>query len=102
MQKVKLYTEAAAVGLALVPLYYVVRRATTAFRLDSFAGSSKETVDLFICGALFHLLAEETGLNEWYLTNSHAAQKIMDTVVNDGSVHGSMDWLRAVESLHRC
>lgn len=98
----QLYTEAVSVGFALVPVFYVVSRATSALRVDAFTGAFKPTLDLFISGALFHLIAEESGLNEWYLTNSHAAQKIMDTVVNDGSVHGSMDWLRAVESLHRC
>lgn len=102
VNRASLYTEAATVGLALIPMYYLVSRATTFFSVDLFVGSSKQPVDLFLSGALFHLLAEESGVNEWYLTNSHAAQKIMDTVANDHPIHRDLDWLRTVESLHRC
>lgn len=40
-----------------------------------FKGDSKPFLDIFVSGFLFHIAAEETGLNEWYLYNSFAALK---------------------------
>ncbi len=91
--RLKLYGEALVVGAALVPVYFAVSRATQAARID-FAG--KEVLDLFLSGFLFHLAAEESGVNEWYLTNSHAAKKIFSSTVANydtyAPLHSSMDW----------
>jgi hypothetical protein len=91
--RLKLYGEALVVGAALVPMYFAVSRATSATRID-FVG--KEVLDVFLSGFLFHLLAEESGVNEWYLTNSHAAKKIysstIDTKKNGNPLHTTLDW----------
>ena len=67
----QLALEAAVVGVGLIPMWMLVRRATTAMNI--YGG--KEIIDIALAGAAFHLLAEESGLNTWYLTNGYAAQK---------------------------
>ena len=91
----RLYQEAAAVGGALLPVWLAVRSATAATRLG---GTYKEFLDVAISGFLFHILAEESGVNAWYLTNSHAARKekhVFNQRGSDNVVHYSVDWLRA-------
>ena len=71
----QLYKEAAFVGIALVPMWYLVAQFTTATMVYVSSPHMKTMVDVAIAGALFHLTAEETGLNHYYLTNSHAYQQ---------------------------
>ncbi len=60
----QLLVEATVVGIGLVAVYLFVKMAKLG-----------EIVTLFLAGALFHLLAEFTGVNAWYLKNSVAAKK---------------------------
>ena len=84
--KTQLYGEALVVGAALVPVWLAISMATTAMRLD-FAG--KPALDVFVSGFLFHLVAEETGVNTWFLTNSHASKKqFTDTI--KGESHNAL------------
>jgi hypothetical protein len=62
--------EAIGVGVLLVPLYSVVRELVN--ELDVESDRSKEYLAIFVSGALFHLIAEVSGINEHYLHNSHA------------------------------
>ncbi len=91
--KKNLYGEALVVGAALVPVFFAVSRATQAAKID-FVG--KEAFDVFLSGFLFHLVAEEFGINEWYLTNSHAAKKLYSSTIDvdryDAPLHPTMDW----------
>jgi hypothetical protein len=48
--------EAIIVGLLLIPVYWIAQKA----------GQTK-WVTIFLAGALFHLLAEVTGLNKAYV-----------------------------------
>ena len=68
----QLYTEAVSVGLVLVPAWWAVSKLTAALRVS---GSWKPAIDVAISGFLFHMAAEESGMNEWYLFHSYAAQK---------------------------
>ena len=63
----KLIIEASAVGLGLVVLWYL-------FSMLSEKVSKKDNliISLFIVGASFHLIAEFTGMNQWYCTNGNA------------------------------
>lgn len=89
-----LYGEALVVGLSLVPVWFAVRSVTTLARIDL---QSKAAIDVAIAGFLFHMIAEETGVNKWYLTNSHAARNVLSqTVDNDSVVHVDMDWIRSL------
>jgi len=62
--------EAIGVGALLVPVYAVVRKGVVDFTWKN--ESTRDYVAVFLSGAVFHILAEASGLNEWYLTNSHA------------------------------
>jgi hypothetical protein len=65
-----LIQEALIVGALLVPLYSVVRDLSS--ELDIENERTKELLAVFTSGALFHLLAEATGVNEYYLHHSYA------------------------------
>jgi hypothetical protein len=68
MYEEKLAKEAVAVGALMVPWFYIVANATTALGVRE----NKETIDLFVSGATFHLVAEYVGANRWYLKHSAA------------------------------
>jgi len=80
----RLYHEATAVGLLLVPMWWAVSKATTAVKIG---GTVKPFVDVAVAGFLFHLAAEETGVNAWYLTHSYAAQKVLHPRKRDDLLH---------------
>jgi hypothetical protein len=82
----QLAREAFVVGVAIIPLWWTVRQVTTAMSLG-FTSENKATLDVALSAALLHLVAEETGVNTWYLTNSFAAQKAFSKL--DGVVVSS-------------
>lgn len=71
MSKQQLVVEALVVGAAMLPVWWVTTRFTSSMNF----GAEKAAVDVFVSAAAFHLLAEQSGVNEWFLSNSHAAQK---------------------------
>ena len=68
----QLALEAATVGAAFVPWSYIVSGLLTRLIKQP---RQREMVSIFVAGATFHLLAEATGLNEYYLRNSAAQMK---------------------------
>lgn len=68
----QLALEAATVGAAFVPWSYIVSGLLVKLRLQP---RLQGMASIFIAGATFHLLAEATGLNEYYLRNSAAQIK---------------------------
>ena len=71
----KLIEEALAVGVSLVPVVYL----TTQFVDKMFASwslSSLGMLSIALGGGLFHIISEETGVNNWFLSNSVAARKV--------------------------
>ena len=88
----QLYGEALVVGATLVPVWAAVTQATTAAQINF---QSKPVIDVFLTGFLYHMLAEELGVNKWYLTNSHAAANVSASLVDDSVIHVDMDWLHA-------
>jgi len=83
----QLAREAFVVGVAIIPLWWTVRQVTTAMSLGFSSMENKATLDVALSAALLHLVAEETGVNAWYLTNSFAAQKAFSKI--DGVVVSS-------------
>jgi hypothetical protein len=83
----QLALEAAVVGVGLIPMWMLVRRATTAMNI--YGG--KEIIDIALAGAAFHLLAEESGLNTWYLTNGYAAQKAFHDDITGNVLPADLD-----------
>jgi hypothetical protein len=93
----QLYKEAGFVGISLVPMWFVVSQFTLATKV--LPGSPfKAMLDVAIAGALFHLTAEESGLNHYYLTNSYAYQKSFSAEFKQNDEHCPidlrMDWSR--------
>ena len=82
-----LYKEAIFVGATLVPVWYVVAAATTFMNIQP---SFKNAMDVALTGVVYHLTAEGTGLNAYYLKNSYAAQTSDATYQRDDLV----DWHR--------
>jgi|LauGreSuBDMM15SN_2_FD.fasta_scaffold219643_2 hypothetical protein len=70
----RLYAEALSVGVLLVPVWWAVMKATAAVKIS---GDAKPYVDVAVAGFLFHIAAEESGVNAWYLTHSYAAEKVL-------------------------
>ncbi len=60
----QLLVEAFVVGVGLVVVFMLVKMAKLG-----------EVATVFLAGALFHLLAEVSGVNNWYLDNSVAAKR---------------------------
>lgn len=79
MYEDKLAKEAAFTGALMVPWFYLISNFTTAFGITQ----NKEMVDLFVSGATFHLAAEYTGVNRWYLKHSAAHYKKMRKFVEE-------------------
>jgi hypothetical protein len=76
----RLYQEATSVGILLVPVWFLTSKATEAVKIG---GTAKPFVDVALAGFLFHLVAEESGMNEWYLSHSYAAQKVLHPKQNN-------------------
>ena len=87
-------------GLALIPMWWSVSKFTTAVNVS---GAIKPAIDVAISGFFFHIAAEESGLNTWYLTNSHAARKQFSLSYSDldAPLHSSLDWVRSSHYLDR-
>jgi hypothetical protein len=66
--------EAVAVGVSLVPVYMLTARL-----LDNWSKNwnpeNRVLANVAIAGGLFHIICEETGVNNWFLTNSVASRK---------------------------
>ena len=89
VDRTQLYGEALVVGATLVPVWAAVTQATT-------AAHSKQVIDVFLTGILYHLLAEELGVNTWFLTHSHAASNASASLVDDSIIRFDMDWFYAI------
>lgn len=62
----KLIIEALVVGLGLMVLWYVMNM------VDQNVWKKNMLVSMFITGAVFHLIAEFSGVNKWYCRNGNA------------------------------
>ena len=64
------------VGAGLLPLYFFTHKVVSAV-LPRMSDEAQDYLSVFISGATFHLVAENTGINDWYLENGHAYLKKM-------------------------
>ena len=63
----KLIVEAVLVGFGLVVLWYLFN-----FINKKFSNKDNIIISLFVVGAIFHLIAEFSGVNKWYCSNGIA------------------------------
>lgn len=54
--------EAVVVGVGLILIYEIVKRVVTQIGMKE----PSNLVILFVSGAVFHLVCEYTGVNQWY------------------------------------
>jgi hypothetical protein len=66
--------EAIAVGLSLVPVFWLTRRFVRQYA-TSLNENDINLITVAVSGGLFHILSEESGVNNWFLSNSVAAKK---------------------------
>ena len=84
----QLTKEAVPTGALLVPIYAVVRTSIVQHIWRN--EDTRDYVAVFLSGALFHILAEASGANEWYITHGRANQKWLSKH-NDPSAPRSWD-----------
>jgi hypothetical protein len=68
----ELAKEATEVGELLIPLYAIAREAADTFEWHE---RSKDYISVFVSGALFHILAEASGMNGWYAQKKQRKNK---------------------------
>jgi len=77
--------EAVTIGAVLTPVYAVVRELVEELNFEN--ERSKDYISVFVAGALFHILAEAAGANEWYIKHSHVVRKWMSNKSKDVDAH---------------
>ena len=94
----ELYKEAAFVGISLVPVWFVISQFTTAMRIPD---KHKTWIDIALAGSMFHLLAEESGLNTYYLTNSYASKNAFSAKFKEDErvVDDTLGWIHDIGGL---
>ena len=105
----RLLTEAFVVGAGLVPVYFITHSFITRL-LPGMTDEGQDYLSVFLSGSLFHILCEETGINDWYLDNGVAVLKreqayqtqgmMADPDLCDGRCGWSGDGLCSHYSLH--
>jgi hypothetical protein len=70
----ELLKEAVAVGASLVPVYWLTSRALRRVT-QNWSPENAILVNVAVCAGIFHVICEETGVNNWYLSNSIASKK---------------------------
>lgn len=65
----QLAIEAISVGALLIPIIFLVSKLV---KMTPIQARFRPGVTIFLAGAFFHLFAEFSGINKWYLENSAA------------------------------
>lgn len=86
----KLIEEALAVGVSLVPVMYVTRQFVDRM-FSSWSNQSRDALTIALGGGLFHIISEETGVNNWFLSNSVAAKKVNKKYYKVSTSHAGSD-----------
>jgi hypothetical protein len=84
--EMQVYQEAVFVGLTFLPVWMLIQRFTAFTNINSL---HKDKLDIFLAGSAYHLIAESSGLNAFYLQHGAAVKKIFSNTlegVADGSV----------------
>lgn len=99
----KLLTEAFFVGAFLVPVFAFTHSVVT-IAFPRMKDTTQDYLSVFISGGLFHLVAEGSGVNDWYLDNGVAVLKRLEKEkvewtenINDPALcDGSCGWMEGI------
>ena len=85
-----LAVEALAVGVSTALAYWILHKAVNRLAMNQ-TDMTKDLITAGVAGGLLHIVAEETGINNWFLTNSVASKKagVANLVIQQG-VTGSI------------
>lgn len=93
--------EALAVGLSFLPVYWITDKVLMKF-FPNWLPDTRKYVNVAVAGGLFHIISEETGVNNWFLTNSVAARKAHKKhyVVSQSPAGSSIEFCDGTECGH--
>lgn len=86
------YKEAVFVGATFLPMWWIVKRSTAFFNITP---DKKEALDIFLAGAVYHIVAESIGLNEYYTKHGASVKKmLLENIesIEDGRVVSNSDF----------
>ena len=84
-----LAVEALATGVSVALAYWVLHKAVNRVAMNQ-PDMTKDLITAGLAGGLLHIIAEETGVNNWFLTNSVASKKATQaTLIVKQNVTGS-------------
>jgi hypothetical protein len=86
----KLIEEALAVGVSLVPVMYITRQFVDKM-FASWSDPSRDILTIALGGGVFHIISEESGVNNWFLNNSVAARKVNKKYYKVNTSHSGSD-----------
>ena len=86
--------EAMFVGVSFLPVWFLIQSATS---FVNIRWQHKDKLDVALSGFVYHLIAENVGINEFYARHGGAVKKLLSNTlegVSDGSVVVSdISWL---------
>jgi len=71
------FIEAAVVGAGLIIFHELVKMIIRLVKLDSINSVILGYIQLFLAGALFHLVFEYAGVNAWYVDNYYGSTTVV-------------------------
>lgn len=86
----ELLKEALAVSASLVPVYWLTSKALKRLT-QNWSPESAVLLNVAVSAGLFHIISEETGVNNWFLTNSVASKKAKKKYGRKSSTYSSVE-----------
>ena len=69
-----LIKEALAIGATITPVFWLTTKASKNL-VKNWTSENQILFNVFISAGIYHIICEETGVNNWFLTNSVSAKK---------------------------
>ena len=69
-----LLKEALAIGATLTPIFWLTTKVSKNL-VKNWASENQILFNVFVSAGVYHIICEETGVNNWFLSNSVSAKK---------------------------